>query len=147
MADIKSTLPTTDSADGTDGSAAPSLALQVAGKDGSGNLQTLLTDTNGVLEASDVVNAGGATGVITSISTTPIAIKVGASNLANRKRLAFINVGTATLYWGMTNAITGSANAMPLFRNQPVADSWGPNTTVWIVCPSGTGSLSVNEGA
>lgn len=47
MADQASKLPVLDGADGTDGSSAPSITIQVGGKDGSGNLQTILTDTSG----------------------------------------------------------------------------------------------------
>ena len=46
---IPNPLPVQDGADGTPGAAAPSLALQVAGTDGT-NLQTVLTDTSGRIE-------------------------------------------------------------------------------------------------
>lgn len=122
--------------------------------DGNGNQYANLRDSSGNetgtkannLQTADVADAGGVSGVI-AVANTAIAIRVGASNLANRKRLLFSNVGSAVLYWGYSNAVSGAGNGMPLFRNQSVSDSWGPNTTIWVICPTGSGSLFVGEGA
>lgn len=55
---ISNPLPVTITALGTDGSAAPSSALAVAGVDGNGNLQTLKVDTDGSTNI-DVIKYGG----------------------------------------------------------------------------------------
>lgn len=70
MADINSQLPVFDAADGTDGASAPSAAVQVAGKDGSGNLQAILTDTAGIV----AINPRNAAGTETGTSSTPLRI-------------------------------------------------------------------------
>jgi hypothetical protein len=53
MADFKSTLPVTDSSDGTAGSAVPALTLQVGGSDGT-DLRTFKTDTSGNIVVTPV---------------------------------------------------------------------------------------------
>lgn len=118
----------------------------ITGKRADGQFDTVKQTNNNEQQTADIVDAGGVSGVIAVVNTA-IAIRVGGSNLANRKRLMFSNVGAAVLYWGYSNAVTGSANGMPLFRNQSVSDSWGPNTTIWVICPTGSGSLFVAEGA
>lgn len=101
--------------------------------------------SNDDLATVDLCDAGGVQGVI-AVGTTPVAVRVGAGNLANRKRLLFINTGAVNLYWGFSNTVS-SANGVLVFRNQPVSDSWGPNTTIWIVAASGSGSFTVAESA
>lgn len=60
MADIDSKLPVQDAADGTDGATAPSIAQQVGGIDGSGNLQAISVDTSGkVNTVTKLVDASG----------------------------------------------------------------------------------------
>lgn len=121
-------------------------SVKVIGADSTGLEQTPVKSTaNGDLAVVDLCDNGGVQGVI-AVSTTPVAVRVGGSNLANRKRLLFINTGGVNLYWGFSNSVS-SANGVIIFRNQPVSDSWGPNTTIWIVAASGSGSVTVAESA
>jgi hypothetical protein len=121
-------------------------ATKIIGSTSTGLETTPVKSTaNGDLGVTDIVDAGGVHAVI-AVTSTPIAVKAGAANLVNRKRLLFINQGSQTLYWGYDNTVSQS-NGMPIFRNQPVSDSWGPNTTIWIVAVSGSHALAVNEGA
>lgn len=64
MADQASKLPVLDGADGTDGTTAPSISTQIAGKDGSGNLQAILTDTSGKIQVD--LNDGLGTAITSS---------------------------------------------------------------------------------
>lgn len=117
----------------------------ITGKRADGTFDTVKQTNSNELQMADIVDGGGLQGAIT-VGTTAVAIRVGGSNLANRKRLTFINNGTQTLYWGYTNAVT-TASGTPIMRNQPVSDSWGPNTTIWIIATSGTHDVRVTEGA
>lgn len=121
---------------------------KIVGSDATGLETTAVkASANGDLNVEDILDQGGVHGVL-SVGTTPVAVRVGASNLANRKRLTFINNSTATaLYYGFSNTVS-AATGFPIFRNQPVSDAWGPNTTVWIVAASGSGfAVPVNETA
>ncbi len=66
MADLNSSLPVTDTADGTAGSATPSLTTQVGGTDGT-NLRALSTDTTGKLNLN---NISGTVSLPTGASTS-----------------------------------------------------------------------------
>lgn len=121
-------------------------ATKLVGSDTAGAEQTpVKSSANGDLAIMDLCDSGGVQGVV-AVSTTPVAVRVGAGNLANRKRLLFINTGAVNLYWGFSNTVS-SANGMIIYRNQPVSDSWGPNTTIWIVAAAGSGGVSVAESA
>lgn len=120
--------------------------VKIVGSNSTGVEQTPVNSTaNGDMNTADILNNGGVNGII-AVSTTAVAVRVGASNLANRKRLTFMNNGTATLFWGYDSGVSTS-NGFPIFRNQPVSDAWGPNTTIWIIAASGTHPVPVNEAA
>lgn len=76
MADQVSKLPVLDGADGTTGSSAPSISIQVAGKDGSGNLRTILTDTTGNIGVllKDSAGTGVTLGQKTTSSSLPVTL-------------------------------------------------------------------------
>lgn len=78
-ADSNGNMTTRDAADGTDGSTAPTLTMQVGGKDGSGNLQTIFTDTNGTLSTKTLDNTG--LGTLTALNTTVIVSLNGYSTV------------------------------------------------------------------
>lgn len=121
-------------------------SVKIIGSDVTGLETTpVKATTSGELRTDDIVDGGGVQGNI-SVSTTAIAVRVGGSNLADRKRLSFWNNGTATLYWGYTAGVT-STNGFPIMRNQFVSDSWGPNTTIYIIAVSGSHDVRVNEAA
>lgn len=121
-------------------------AVKIVGSDNAGvEGVPVKSSANGDLAIMDLCDAGGVQGVI-AVTTTPVAVRVGGANLANRKRLLFINTGAVNLYWGFSNTVS-AANGMIIYRNQPVSDSWGPNTTIWIVAGAGSGGVSVAESA
>jgi len=119
---------------------------KIIGSASDGAEQTPVKSTaNGDLNVNDMLDNGGVQGAI-SVSTTAVAVRVGGSNLANRKALTAHNNGTATLYWGYTNAVT-TATGTPLMRNQFAVWDAGPNTTIWIIAASGTHDVRVTEAA
>lgn len=120
--------------------------VKVVGASSSGLEGTpVKSSLNGDLGVSDIVDNGGLHGSL-SVSTTAVAVRVGASNLVNRKVLMFHNNGTGTLYWGYNNTVN-SSNGMPLKKDQFCVGDWGPGTTIYIIASSGTHNLRVNEGA
>lgn len=122
-----------------------STTIKVVGTDATGLETTFVkASANQDLGIMDLADNGGVQSVI-AVSTTAVAVRVGASNLANRKRLLFINTGPVNVYWGFANTVT-TGNGMILFRNQSVSDSWGPNTTIWVIAAS-AGSISIAESA
>lgn len=76
MADINSTLPVTDAADGVDGASAPAVSVQIAGKDISGNLQTIFTDSSGNLNINSV---SGTVSLPTGASTSALQTTANSS--------------------------------------------------------------------
>lgn len=88
MADQSSQLPVTDRADGTPGSAVPSIAIQVGGSDGT-NLRTIKTDTVGNLLASNKIDLAPAS---PGTATVGVASAQAVAANASRKGLVIVNV-------------------------------------------------------
>lgn len=79
------------SGEGTDGTTAPALTLQVGGKDTAGNLQTLSTDTTGAVFVTDRLNLTAA---------APASVSVGVASgtviAANTARRGLVLTNTST---------------------------------------------------
>lgn len=149
MADVKTFLPVEDASDGTDGTTAPSTTIQIGGKDGSGNLQTIATDTSGRVSVDNydsngnVINTSGGqvktTDILSvagqskqqSVTTTAIMAIGGSSVLAARKLLTICPTN-GTVYWGYSSGIT-TASATPIFMNQVLALSVSDNLPVYVI--------------
>lgn len=141
MADQQSKLPVQDAADGTDGSSAPVQSIQVGGKDGNGNLQSIATDVNG--QVFDIANVSSQYRSI-SVSTTAVQALGAATTLANRKLIVITPTG-GTVYWGTSNAVTTSSG-FPLFANQTLSLAFGVNIQVYLIAASAT-SVMVLEAS
>lgn len=74
LVNSKQRLDTNLASEGTDGSTAPFGTVQVGGKDGSGNLQALSTDTNGQLKTNIFDSTGAA---ITGANPLPVQVAAG----------------------------------------------------------------------
>lgn len=98
MADITSTLPVLDSADGTDGAVAATIVMQVGGKDPSGNLQTLATDSSGNLFTTGRVILSPSTPTTATVGVT--SSQIVAFN-SSRRGLIVINVSIHTISIGI----------------------------------------------
>lgn len=93
------TQPTEDAADGTPGSAHPTLALQIAGQDGT-NLRTLLTSTTGQLHT--IIDSAGTITVTGTVAATQSGTwTVGLSAGSNV-------IGHVITDTGSTTAVTGT---------------------------------------
>lgn len=143
MADISSSLPVTDRADGTDGAAAPSLAIQIAGKDGSGNLQALLTDTAGQVMMEDIANVS-VTYAAVSVSTTAVLMSVSGTNMVNRKLLT-LQPTNGIIYIGSNSSVT-TTTGTPIYSTQTLSFAVGPAITVYAIATVAT-NVRIIEGS
>lgn len=86
----KQRLDVNSASEGTDGSASPFYTTQVGGKDGSGNLQSLSTDTTGALFTSDRLPL---------TASAPAAVSVGVTSgvviAANASRRGLVLTNTS----------------------------------------------------
>lgn len=89
------------SGEAADGAVAPLNTLQVGGKDGSGNLQTFLTDTTGVLVTKSTVALTPASPTSSSVGIT--SAQIVAAN-ANRKGLVLTNTSNNRISLGFAAA-------------------------------------------
>lgn len=111
MSSTQSSLPVKDTADGTVGSAVPTIATQVAGSDGT-NLRTLHTDASGNLLTSSRV-------VLTPSAPTVFSVGVASATAvaanANRKGLVLTNVSNAriSLAFGTTAVLNNGVTLYP----------------------------------
>lgn len=88
----------TVSGEGADGASAPALTIQVGGKDPSGNLQTILTDTTGIVQVGSKIPLTPASPTSFSVG---VASAVAVAFNANRKGLILTNVSTAHISFGL----------------------------------------------
>lgn len=122
-------------------------AQKIVGADTNGVENTFVkSSANQDLAIMDLLDNAGVTGVIAIPANTATPIRVGASNLANRKRLLFIPTTGVSMFWSLSASLVGATNGMTVFKNQPVSDNWGPNTTVYIYSTA-AGALAVTESA
>lgn len=97
------------------------------------------------VRTTDISDSSGLQGAVT-VGLTAVAIRVGGSNLANRKTLTAFHNGNQDIYWGYTNAVTVSSGS-PIFKSQFAAWSIGPNTTVWMISGTAGQDVRVTENA
>lgn len=94
---------------------------------------------------ADVINNAGVQGAL-SVSTTAIEVRVGASRLVNRKLVTVFNDGSATVYWGYTNAVT-AVNGTPIFKNQIHSWDAGDSISIWLIAASGSHTCRITEAS
>lgn len=133
MSDQRGALPVVDSADGVDGATAPVLTTEVGGKDSSGNLQTLLTDTRGSLFTSITTPNLSLLGLSASVSVTgALSVAPPAGTLfsdtfdsagidtTNRWNITLATGGTQVQSLGkLTLATTTAASSSVQLSSQP----------------------------
>jgi len=120
--------------------------VKLIGSDSSGGEQTpIKSSLNGDLGVADVSDSGGVEGAIT-VTTTATAVRVGGSNLANRKILTALKNSIGTVFWGYNNTVTTSSGT-PFVNNQFMSWAAGPNITIWMIASSGSHNVRVTEAA
>lgn len=83
--------------EGVDGATAPALTIQVGGKDVSGNLQTIFTDTNGSILSSSKIPINPASPTAATVGVTSAS---AVTFNASRKGLVLINTSIHTISLG-----------------------------------------------
>lgn len=102
-----------------------------------------------VLNVEDVWNVASVNGNV-AVTTTPVRIKVGASELAGRK-VFYIQPQDGQVWVGSSNSVStvvGNANVGVLvFQYQTFPMIFTNNVQIWMVAASGTVNVSVIEGS
>ena len=108
--------------------------------DGSGNPTN---SYNSQIENADIINTAISSGSVT-VGTTAVAVRVGGSNLTNRKML-MISPVTYTVYLGSSSSVT-TATGIPIYPGQVVSFAFSANVTPYLI--SGTsGAVNIFEAA
>jgi hypothetical protein len=78
-----------------------------------------------------------------SVSTTPVALRVGAANLTNRRSILIQNQGPLSVYIG--GATVTTANGYELALKAGVEFAMGESQTLYAIAASGTQNVRVLE--
>lgn len=118
-------------------------AIKAQLQDNAGNA---LVSYNSQLETADIINAGTGTQAAFTVGTTALPIRVGASNLANRKLITIHNNSLVTFFWGYTSAVT-TTTGTPILSGQQ--DGWtvGAGQDVYVIAGTATNNARITEGA
>lgn len=147
---------------GVVGSAIPTDAALIAGKDLSGNLRPFLVDTNGnqivllkdangnnimadngQILSQDTLFTGGQNRA-QSVTTTAAEALGAATILANRKVLT-LTPTNGTIYWGFTSGVT-TTTGLPIFTNQSFSIAATDAVHIYVVAAATT-DVRIAEGA
>ena len=78
-----------------------------------------------------------------SVGLTAVQVKVGASNLDNRK-LVIMQPKDNGIYWGYTNLVTTS-NGIQMFKDQIIPMEVGPDISIWVIADGAGKSMRIQE--
>lgn len=93
----------------------------------------------------DIANSSGVNGAL-NLSTSVIPIRVGASNLSNRKFLMIYNNSTHIIYWGFSS-LTTVTSGIPLPPQSSITISAGESVTVYAIGTFNSINLRIAEGS
>jgi hypothetical protein len=111
-----------------------------------GTYDNIKQSNNNELRNSDILDAGtGVEGALV-IGTTAVPLRVGGSNIANRKYVTIHNNSLVTFYWGYTASVTISTGT-PIFAGQPMGWAVGPNQNIYVIAGIAGNNSRVTEGA
>lgn len=117
-----------------------SQAVKLVGATGLGDEQEFANVTpNNDLQTADILNVAAADTVV-ALTTTPVQIRVGGTNLADRKYVILEALSTR-VKWGFSSG----TQSFDIFKSQLIMVPVGENVTVWARVSSGTGSIAVGE--
>lgn len=120
-------------------------STKIIGSSVSGSETTPVDSTAlGELKTADILNSGTGTQGALTVGTSAVIVRVGGSNLANRKLLTLHNNSLVTLYWGYTSGVT-TANGTPLFSGQMSGWAVGPSQNVYIIAGTAGNNTRVTE--
>lgn len=122
-------------------------AVRIVGSNTSGGESTpVRSTTNGDLGTVDVPNTSARYGNI-ALSTTPVLLNIGGTNLSNRKNITFDNTTNVTVYWGYDNTVSSTNFAGRIFKDQQAEWAVGPTINVYLVIATSTGTGHSSEAA
>jgi hypothetical protein len=94
-------------------------------------LNNKINNQGAAVSTSDIVNVAGTQGAF-NVTTTATPVRVGASNLTNRKLVTFYHDTSNIVYWGYTSAVTTSTGT-PIGRGQFTQWAVGPNLDIYLI--------------
>lgn len=119
---------------------------KIVGSDPTGSETNFANvDSNQQLLTNDSLISGGVHGALT-VGTSAIPIRVGISNLTNRKNLTLFNNSNTTMYWGYDNTVS-ILTGTPIFKDQLYSWDAGENTTIYVVASTAGNNARITEGA
>jgi hypothetical protein len=123
-----------------------SQAVKLTGADATG-VETNYVGATANLDqlVADRANTSGVYGSIT-VGNSAVAIRVGGSNLSNRKSLVANNNSNAIIYWGYDSSVT-TANGMPWAIGQTVSWAVGDSVTIYAIAGAPNKNVRVAESA
>lgn len=114
--------------------------IKIAGASSNGNETNFVNSTpSGDLQTVDIMNTAALSGVI-SLTTTPVPLRIGGSNLVNRKYIILEALSSA-IVWGFSE----TSQPFNVFKNQFIMIPCGSNITIYAKVTTGTGDISVGE--
>ena len=96
-------------------------------------------------EVLDVSNGAGLEGSLT-VGTTAVAVRVGGSNLANRRYVTVFHNDNQDLYWGRTSGVTTSTGT-PIFKSQLVTFRVGPDADIYLISNQAGQDVRITESS
>ncbi len=93
---------------------------------------------------SDKANTSAVYSELT-VGTTAVEVKVGATNLANRKML-HITPKTTHIYWGYDNSVT-TVTGTKLFKYTTAKFKYGPSISIWVIAATAGNKANIGEVA
>ena len=122
-------------------------SVKIAGALSSGEESHFVNaSSTGDLKTSDIINTSGIYGTIT-VGTSAVALRVGGSNLTERKLLTVDNTSNTTLYWGYNNSVTTSSYAGRIFKDQQASWTVGPNVTIYLIASTAGNNVHCSEAS
>jgi hypothetical protein len=96
----------------------------------------------GDLFIRDTLKVGGTQGALT-VGTSAVEVKVGVSQLANRKHVTLYNNSNSTIYWGLDSGVTTSTGT-PIQKGEMVP--WAASTaTIYVIAGSAGNDTRITE--
>lgn len=122
-------------------------STKIIGSDATGLENTPVSATaNGELRTANILNTGtGVQGSLT-VGITAVAVRVGASALANRQLVTFYNNSLVIIYWGLNSSVT-TANGTPIQPGQEEGWGVGPNQDIYVIAGTASNNARITEGA
>ena len=120
-----------------------SQSIKIAGASSTGAESNWVdSSATGDLFIRDTLKVGGTQGALT-VGTSAVEVKVGASQLTNRKHVTLYNNSNTTIYWGLDSGVTTSTGT-PIQKGEMVP--WAASTaTIYVIAGSAGNDTRITE--